>query len=229
MGIQHDSWSEKYAFAYFWGMSTLMGFGNAVPSNPTEAIVIAIIQVVSGIMSAYIINHVGNLLSNIAKENETKEKNLKTSRRLAKENDIGDDLLFKINNFICQTSEIESNFNYESDRKFIGSLPLSLRSDFVKDSNKRIFRKLTFFKMLTEKTLMDLAEKIVVKITHPQEIIFESKGPFKFLILKTGDVGFFSKNIGRKLRNVVIDRVHVKNPETSVARLLSLSVFMEQP
>ena len=111
----------------------------------------------SCIILAYIINEVGTLLTNIAKKNEAKEKQLQTSRRLAEENQISGELLSKINNYIRQTDSIEKKFNFELDRKFISSLPIDLKADFLKESNKQIFRGLAFFKTLTEKTLMDMA------------------------------------------------------------------------
>ena len=186
MGISERPWNEQYAYAYFWAMSTMLGFGNATPSNHHEAILISVIQCVSCIILAYIINEVGTLLTNIAKKNEAKEKNLQTSRRLAEENQISDDLLSKINNYIRQTDSIEKKFNFESDRQFISSLPTDLKGEFLKESNKKIFKGLAFFKSLTEKTLMNLAERINIKIAHPEEVVFQRKDPFRFMILKKG-------------------------------------------
>ena len=33
IGILNNPWNEQYAYAYFWAMSTMLGFGNATPSN----------------------------------------------------------------------------------------------------------------------------------------------------------------------------------------------------
>ena len=70
LGIYSKGWSEKYAWAYFWAMSTMLGFGNAVPANSREAIFISIIQCFSCILLAYNINYVGILITNISKQNE---------------------------------------------------------------------------------------------------------------------------------------------------------------
>lgn len=32
-GLSHRPWLDQYCYAYFWAMSTILGFGNANPSN----------------------------------------------------------------------------------------------------------------------------------------------------------------------------------------------------
>ena len=132
LGIYDKDWSEKYAWAYFWAMSTMLGFGNATPANPKEAIFISIIQCFSCILLAYNINYVGTLITNISKQNEDKEKNLKISKRLAEENKISEELQTKMNNFIRQQDSILKRFNFASEREFISSLPNEIKGDFLK-------------------------------------------------------------------------------------------------
>ena len=69
MEIWMNPWNEKYAWSYFWAMSTMLGFGNATPSNHREALYFSFIQCISCILLAYNINQVGILLTNIIQQN----------------------------------------------------------------------------------------------------------------------------------------------------------------
>ena len=92
IGVFEDPWIDKYSWAYFWAMSTMLGFGNAAPANPKEAIFISIIQCFSCVLLAYNINYVGILISNIAKQDEDKLKNLKIAKKLCEENKVSEQL-----------------------------------------------------------------------------------------------------------------------------------------
>ena len=70
------------------------------------------IQCISCILLAYNINYIGTLITNISKQNEDKEKNLKISKRLAEENQISEELESKMNNYIRQKASILKKFNF---------------------------------------------------------------------------------------------------------------------
>ena len=56
----------------------------------------------------------------------------------------------------------------------------------MKESNKYIFDKLTFFHNLMDKTLYSLAEKIEMCIYHPEEIVQPLEDNYHLFILKAG-------------------------------------------
>ena len=60
-------WYEQYAWAYYWGTTTMLtvGFGDLTPANYKEAICLTLIETFSCILLAYNINCVGTLISNI--------------------------------------------------------------------------------------------------------------------------------------------------------------------
>ena len=46
IGVFEDPWIDQYS----WAMPTMLGFGNAAPANPKEAIFISIIQCFSCVL-----------------------------------------------------------------------------------------------------------------------------------------------------------------------------------
>ena len=47
------------------------------------------------------------------------------------------------------------------------NLPQEMKKDYLKQSNKKIFQQIRFFKNFMNKTLYNLAEKIEMRVTHP--------------------------------------------------------------
>lgn len=112
---------------------------------------------ISCIALAYNINCVGNLINNIRSQDLEKSKNFKVFRKLAKKNDVSEDLEWRVNNYIEESSNIKKKFNYEEESYFVEKLPKGLKTEFLKESNKKIFQNLPFFKNLMEKTLFTFA------------------------------------------------------------------------
>ena len=108
----------------------------------------------------------------------------------------------------------------DEESNFISSLPSFIKTSFLRESNKKIFDNLPFFQTLTESTLLDLAEKIEMSITHPQQIIEKKNDRPKVLILKQGSVAFCTKMRDSSFNNTIIDTIEVKEKEKPL--LLSL-------
>lgn len=67
--------------------------------------------------------------------------------------------------------------------------------------------------MFTEKTLLNLAESIEVKIAHPEQIIFRPEDDPKYLILKEGKVGYCTKLSGSDYNGTLIDKIKINKKE----------------
>ena len=88
-------------------------------------------------------------------------------RRMAEEKNLSEDLQRKVCHYIKETDRMKKKFQLEGDKKFLSTLTTELKSEIFKESNQRTFKNLVFFKNLTEKTLMKLAEQIETMIAHP--------------------------------------------------------------
>lgn len=115
INIVHDPWHEQYAWAYYWGSTIMLtvGFGDLSASNYKQAICLTLIETFSCILLAYNINCVGNLINNIRNQDVEKVKNFKLIRKLAKENNINDELEWKVCNFIDQSDKMKKKFEFE--------------------------------------------------------------------------------------------------------------------
>ena len=215
-------WYEQYAWAYYGGTTIMLtvGFGDIAAANYKEAICLTFIETMSCITLAYNIHCVGTLISSIRNEEMEKNKKLKMLKNLSEKNNISRDLTFKINNFIKEASNIKKKFDVEENNKFIHSLPSSFKTDFLRESNKAMFRFLPFFNLLTDISLFKLAENIEHVITHPEETIMKGNFAEKIYILKEGEVGLCTRFKNSKFNNTLIDKVAVKEREKPL--LLSL-------
>lgn len=57
-----------------------------------------------------------------------KSKNFKIFRKLVRKNDVSEDLEWRINNYIEESSNIKKKFNYEEENVFIEKLPKGLKT-----------------------------------------------------------------------------------------------------
>lgn len=62
----------------------------------------------------------------------------------------------------------------EEYEEVINSLPKSMQSEYRKEANQSLF-DVGFFNSLNKKTILNLAEYVIRKIAHPEEIL-QKKG-----------------------------------------------------
>ena len=60
----------------------------------------------------------------------------------------------------------------------------------ILQSNKPVFKGLPFFKNLSERMIVKIANKITKKLTHPEEFIYEKGQLLDVIILKDGSYDF---------------------------------------
>ena len=61
---------------------------------------------------AYNISRVGSIIANIRREDQNRSKKFKIFKKLTDQNAITDELRFKINNYIEESSKMKKNFNF---------------------------------------------------------------------------------------------------------------------
>lgn len=73
-------------------MMLTVGFGDLAATTSNEALILTLVEMISCIALAYNINCVGNLINNIRSQDLEKSKNFKIFRKLARKNDVTEDL-----------------------------------------------------------------------------------------------------------------------------------------
>ena len=81
------------------------------------------IEIFSCIILAYNISNVGTIIEQIRSENSKKNQQLKTFRRMSKANEISEDLIQKVNNYIEQSYQIKSQFEFDNFDSLLEELP----------------------------------------------------------------------------------------------------------
>ena len=69
---------------------------------------------------------------------------------------------------------IKEEFELEKYESVINLLPKSMQSEYRKEANKSLF-EVGFFNSLNSKTIMNLAELVIRKVAHPEQVI-QKKG-----------------------------------------------------
>jgi len=77
-----------------------IGFGDLVASNYQEAACLIFIETFSCIMIAYNVSCVHSIISNIRLLDQQSHKKFKVFKKLTNNNNISDNLVFQINNYI---------------------------------------------------------------------------------------------------------------------------------
>mgnify|MGYP000945636314 FL=1 len=170
-----------------------VGFGDIAATNSMEAGCLIFIEMFSCITLAYNINCVGNLINNLRQEQVEKNNSLKTFQMMVKSNKICRELENKINNYIEESCLIRNRFNFLEQDQLLQGLPTLLRKEYLKDVNKRIFNCLPFLRELTVQSKDNLAQSIIRKITHPDEVVLNRGEPEQCLILAKGALGMMIK------------------------------------
>lgn len=91
-----------------------VGFGDIVPTTYKEALCMIFIETFSCIALAYNINCVGALISNIRSSDVQTSKKLKIFKKLTDKTSINEELHWKINNYIAESSNIQKKFDYNA-------------------------------------------------------------------------------------------------------------------
>lgn len=231
-GLEMAPWTERYVWGYYWGTTIMLtvGFGDLVATNWQEALCLIFIEMISCISLAYNINCVGNLISNLRQQSKEKTQNIKTFQLMAKSNSIDRELENKINNYIEESFLMKNQFNFKEQDTVLEYLPTALRREYLKDVNKRIFKVLPFIKDFTLNSQYILAEHIIRKISHPDEVILNKGDISKCIILRKGLLGMVIKATGLHLKKRparVIQTLEATKGDDS--KLLNLGFISHRP
>jgi len=77
-----------------------IGFGDLVATNYQEATCVSFIETFSCLMIAYNVSCVGSIISNIRSIDQQRCKNFKVFKKLTDNNNISDNLVLQISNYI---------------------------------------------------------------------------------------------------------------------------------
>lgn len=65
--IQNRSWAIKYLYSFYWSCTTIItvGFGDIIPTNECEVMVILLVQISGSAVFGYLINIIGMTMSEL--------------------------------------------------------------------------------------------------------------------------------------------------------------------
>ena len=78
-----------------------------------------------------------------------------------------------------------------------------MQSEYRKEANQSLF-DVGFFNSLNKKTILNLAESVIRKIAHPEEILQKKGEITNFCILQKGSLGFTCRKGPKSLLNGMV-------------------------
>jgi hypothetical protein len=101
-----------------------------------------------------------------------------------------------------------------------------MKKQYLKESNKKIFESILFFKAFVSKTLYNLAEGIEMRVSHPEEVIQHVDDDYNLIILKAGQIGYACRKSTFLPRDFIMDAVSLREGEDP--RLLNLDFILRK-
>ena len=181
-------WGEKFIWAYYWATTIVLsvGFGGVSPATTDEALCIIFIETLGCIWLTYNINHVGNIIRDIASYSKEKETNLKALSRIQDNFNLSEEVRNKLKNYLIESTEMKRLYNLEEEEKLTTSLPETLSEELKKESNSSLLRNIPFLRSISRKYLSELATLINRKLSHPEEILMSCGKVPELVIVNNG-------------------------------------------
>lgn len=102
-----------------------VGFGDIVPTNVKEALMMIFIETLSCVVLAYNVNSIGKIITKITSYEQEKVSNLKIFTQMERRENVSEDIKKKITNYITQSAELKRNFNVDEEKHLLDKLPKS--------------------------------------------------------------------------------------------------------
>lgn len=105
-------------------------------------------------------------------------------------------------NFLRESQNISSNFDFMEMEQLLEELPSNLRKGFIEEFYANIFYDLPFFANLREETIRLFSEAIQKKFFYPGKIM-ERTEPIIY-ILEKGEIGLAYKRKASKMNGKIV-------------------------
>ena len=219
--LAHLEWGEKIIWAYYWATTIVLsvGFGGVSPATTDEALCIIFIETLGCIWLTYNINHVGNIIKDIASYSKGKETNLKALSRIQEKLNLSEEVRSKLKNYLIESTEMKRLYNLEEEEKLTTSLPETLSEELKRESNSGMLQSIPFLRSINRKYLSELAILINRKLSHPEEILMSHGKVPELVIVSNGQVSFNMHCPGRKSHGKEIERKKVSSGEYIILSL----------
>ena len=148
-------WSEQYIWSYYFGTTIILtiGFGDLHPTNTTEAGLTIFISFFACLFFGYNINCVGNLINAIRQEELAKSDKLRVLDSLVKRNSVSKQIRHELREYITEEAKINQTSNHSEEKQLLKELPETLRSNYLKEANRKVFSHFQSFLPLTSNTI----------------------------------------------------------------------------
>lgn len=175
MGLAHSPWNEKYLYAIYWALVTMLtvGYGDITPQNNKEIIVCVISVVLGCVVYAFNISTIGIILQDLNKENAEFKHHINVINGFMKRKNINGDLQMRVREYLRFIWKEEKTQNIEKEQKIIDSLSKSLKEELMLQAYGEILKKHPMFYLnFSEKSLRKVVSIIKDIRLFPDEPLF---------------------------------------------------------
>ena len=211
MGLAHSPWNEKYLYAIYWALVTMLtvGYGDITPQNNKEVVVCVISVVLGCVVYAFNINTIGIILQDLNKENAEFKHHINVINGFMKRKNINGDLQMRVREYLRFIWKEEKTQNIEKEQKIIDSLSKSLKEELMLQAYGEILKKHPMFYLnFSEKSLRKVVSIIKDIRLFPDEHLFsENEESNSLYFVMKGRIEMFlagSKNSTVALKTITV-------------------------
>lgn len=191
-GLQDASPSQKYLRGVYFAFTVLMtvGFGDIYAITKTEMAICIVWEFIGIAFYSFVFGTISSVLTSMDQKNAALTKKLQIVELLAKDTNIPQELVKRINKEIKESSNTLS-LDYDEKIKLVSNLPKNLRYTICGAMYEEAAKKLFFFKDKPMNFTADIFPRLVYLVKRDREFLY-SKGDFpdEMYFLISGRISF---------------------------------------
>ena len=92
----------KYIYSIYFLAATMItvGYGDITPQNEVECAFVVFTMIITGMVYAYSLNSIGNIISDINKLNQSYNNDMQTIHKYLKDENVDSELSIKVSNYL---------------------------------------------------------------------------------------------------------------------------------
>lgn len=190
--------SIQYLYSFYYVCITMstVGYGDISPQNPTEVGFTTVITYFSSGIFAYVLNSIGNIVSDITKRSNEFSNEMNVINRYMKDKNISFELRLKIRKYLEYVFHEDNTDKLEEQKQIISKLSDNLKEELFIEANGSIIRDIKLLSLnFSEETLRKTVPILKENKYTPGEFIFANNTVNNHLfIVRSGKIELFIEN-----------------------------------
>ncbi|KAL4479879.1 hypothetical protein ABPG74_020395 [Tetrahymena malaccensis] len=196
-------WQTYYLEALYWSFSQIVHNSQEKPITLVELAYSSTIMLLSSLLFVYLLNSIGEILTEIDKQNEEYKRDLNVLNQFMKRKKIDLSLRRRANLGLLNYYQQQSKDKVGQEKEIINKLPDQMQSELLVQSNQKLAKMFPIFcELFSEDTMVKLYSIMEEEVYAPNQIIFnydaETLNDNIYLIIKGSVVMYIERGAGQR-------------------------------